>query len=158
MERVVSNLSHQNQGIVLSTVRIIIKYLDYVSNSEIIRTMCRRVTPVLVTLMTGEHEFQYIVLKNINVIIQKRPMILESEIKMFFCRFSDPHYIKLEKLEILLKLANESNIDQILHELKEYVDEVDVAFVRKCVRTFGRLAIKLEKMADKCVHALFECW
>ena len=85
-------------------------------------------------------------------------MILESEIKMFFCRFSDPHYIKLEKLEILLKLANESNIDQILHELKEYVDEVDVAFVRKCVRTFGRLAIKLEKMADKCVHALFECW
>ena len=85
-------------------------------------------------------------------------MILESEIKMFFCRFSDPHYIKLEKLEILLKLANESNIDQILHELKEYVDEVDVAFVRKCVRTFGRLAIKLENMADKCVHALFECW
>ena len=57
LERVVSNLSHQNQGIVLSTVRIIIKYLDYVSNSEIIRTMCRRVTPVLVTLMTGEHEF-----------------------------------------------------------------------------------------------------
>lgn len=139
-------------------MRIIIKYLDYVSNSEIIRAMCRRVTPVLVTLMTGDHEFQYIVLKNINVIIQKRPMILESEIKMFFCRFSDPHYIKLEKLEILLKLASELNIDQILKELIEYVDEVDVDFVRKCVRTFGRLAIKLEKVADKCVHALFSCW
>lgn len=151
-------MSHQNAGIVLSTVRIIIKWLDFVSNSDTIRNMCRRVTPVLVTLMTTEHEFQYVVLKNINIIIQKRPAILESEIKMFFCHFNDPHYIKLEKLEILLKLATELNIDQILHELKEYVDEVDIDFVRKCVRTFGRLAIKLEKVADKCVSALFECW
>lgn len=98
------------------------------------------------------------VLKNINIIIQKRPTILENEIKMFFCRYQDPHYIKVEKLEILLKLATEENIDQVLLELREYVDEVDIAFVRRCVRTFGRLAIKLENVADKCIHSLFECW
>jgi vesicle coat complex subunit len=110
LERIASNLSHQNPGIVLSTIRIIIKYLDYISNMEVIRNMCRRVSPVLVTLMTCDHEFQYVVLKNINIIIQKRPMILEKEIKMFFCHYNDPHYIKLEKLEILLKLSDDNNI------------------------------------------------
>lgn len=96
-------------------------------------------------------------MKNINIIIQKRPMILEKEIKMFFCKYTDPHYIKLEKLEILLKLSDDNNIHQILQELKEYVLEVDVDFVRKCIRTFGRLAIKLENSKDACVKSLFEC-
>lgn len=44
----------------------------------------------------------------------------------------------------------------ILHHLKECVQEVDVEFVRKAVRTMGRCAIKLEKMADKCVQCLWE--
>ena len=61
----------------------------------------------------------------------------------------------MEKLEILVKIANNDNILMILHELKECVSEVDVEFVRKAVRTMGRCAIKLEKMADKCVQCLW---
>lgn len=44
----------------------------------------------------------------------------------------------------------------ILHELKEYIHEVDIEFVRKTVNTMGKCAIKLEKMADKCVQCLWE--
>jgi vesicle coat complex subunit len=40
--------------------------------------------------------------------------------------------------------------------LKEYTQEVDVEFVRRSIRTIGKCAIKLEKMADKCVQALWE--
>ena len=36
-----------------------------------------------------------------------------------------------EKLEIMIQLANERNIDQVLLEFKEYATEVDVDFVRK---------------------------
>lgn len=36
-----------------------------------------------------------------------------------------------EKLEIMIQLANDRNIDQILLEFKEYATEVDVEFVRK---------------------------
>lgn len=77
--------------------------------------------------------------------------------KNFFCNFNDPIYIKLQKLEILIKLATNENIGQILHELKEYTQEVDVEFVRKSIRTIGRLAIKLENAAEKCVTVLQEC-
>lgn len=71
-------------------------------------------------------------------------------------KYHDPSYIKLEKLEILAKVANNDNINLILHELKEYSQEVDVEFVRRSIRTIGKCAIKLEKMADKCVQALWE--
>lgn len=32
---------------------------------------------------------------------------------MFFCKYNDPIYVKMEKLEIMIKLANERNIDQV---------------------------------------------
>lgn len=47
-------------------------------------------------------------------------MIFDKQLKNFFCNFNDPIYIKLQKLEILIKLATNENIGQILHELKEY--------------------------------------
>ncbi len=51
--------------------------------------------------------------------------------QVFFCKYNDPIYVKLEKLDIMIALANERNIDQVLLELKEYATEVDVDFVRK---------------------------
>ena len=52
-------------------------------------------------------------------------------LQVFFCKYNDPIYVKLEKLDIMIALASERNIDQVLLELKEYATEVDVDFVRK---------------------------
>ena len=54
-------------------------------------------------------------------------------------------------MKIIVFLADEENIDRILHQLKEYISEVDINFVRQCIRTIGKLAIKIEEAADKCV-------
>jgi len=53
-------------------------------------------------------------LRNINFILQKQPMIFENNIKMFYCKFNDPVYVKLEKIEILIKVADKANSEQIL--------------------------------------------
>ena len=50
---------------------------------------------------------------------------------MFFVKYNDPIYVKLEKLDIMIRLASPHNIAQVLAELKEYATEVDVDFVRK---------------------------
>lgn len=34
-------------------------------------------------------------------------------LQVFFCKYNDPLYVKMEKLEIMIKLANERNIDQV---------------------------------------------
>lgn len=94
--------------------------------------------------------------------------------KVFFVKYNDPIYVKLEKLDIMIRLASQANIAQVtnvqftllpacewnclksiganctvdvfqvLAELKEYATEVDVDFVRKAVRAIGRCAIKVE--------------
>ena len=77
-------------------------------------------------------------------------------IKVFFVKYNDPIYVKLEKLDIMIRLASPHNITQVLSELKEYATEVDVDFVRKSVRAIGRCAIKVENSAERCVSTLID--
>jgi len=81
------------------------------------------------------------------LIIQKRPYVIDKEVRVFFCNYQDPLYVKLEKLEIMIKLADLKNIDQLLLELKDYAQEVDVDFVRKVGRfkNFGPSAVLCEE-------------
>ena len=76
--------------------------------------------------------------------------------KVFFVKYNDPIYVKLEKLYIMIRLTNATNIAQVLAELKEYATEVDVDFVRKAVRAIGRCAIKVEQAAERCVSTLID--
>jgi len=76
--------------------------------------------------------------------------------KVFFVKYNDPIYVKLEKLDIMIRLTNQANIANVLAELKEYATEVDVDFVRKSVRAIGRCAIKVEPAAERCVSTLLD--
>ena len=91
-----------------------------------------------------------------NLIVQRDQRILENEIKIFFCRYNDPLYVKLEKLEIMIRLVSDRTVDQVLLELKEYSQEVDVDFVRTAIKAVGRVAVKLENAAQRCVNVLLE--
>ncbi|MGK3743333.1 MAG: AP-1 complex subunit beta-1 [Bacillariaceae sp.] len=160
IERVTPRLQHANSAVVMSAVKVILSYMELMGSSNIrsdaIRSLTRKLAPPLVTLLNSEPEIQYVALRNINLIVQKRPHILENEIKVFFCKYNDPIYVKMEKLEIIIKLVSEKNIDQVLLELKEYSTEVDVDFVRKSVSAIGRCAVKLERAAERCIGVLLE--
>ena len=159
IERVSPRLQHANSAVVMSAVKVILKYMDEIStdpNHELIRGMTKKLAPPLITLLNTEPETQYVALRNINLIVQKRPDILANDIKVFFCKYNDPIYVKMEKLEIIIRLAREKNIDQVLLEFKEYATEVDVEFVRRSLRAIGRCAIKLERAAERCISVLLE--
>eukprot|EP00898_Chlorokybus_atmophyticus_P008524 jgi/Chlat1/8673/Chrsp88S00666 len=156
IERVTPRLQHANCAVVLSAVKVIMKQMELIKNDDIVRQLCKKMAPPLVTLLSAEPEIQYVALRNINLIVQKRPTILSHEIKVFFCKYNDPIYVKMEKLEIMIMLANEKNIDQVLLEFKEYATEVDVDFVRKAVRAIGRCAINLDRAAERCITVLLE--
>uniref|UniRef100_A0A336MHF3 CSON001213 protein n=1 Tax=Culicoides sonorensis TaxID=179676 RepID=A0A336MHF3_CULSO len=133
------------------------KLLEFLSSdTEFCNTLSKKLAPPLVTLLSSEPEIQYVALRNINLIVQKRPDILKHEMKVFFVKYNDPIYVKLEKLDIMIRLASQHNIAQVLSELKEYATEVDVDFVRKAVRAIGRCAIKVEPSAERCVSTLLD--
>ncbi|PWA71743.1 adaptin family protein [Artemisia annua] len=156
VERVTPRLQHANCAVVLSAVKMILQQMELITSPDVIRNLCKKMAPPLVTLLSAEPEIQYVALRNINLIVQRRPTILAHEIKVFFCKYNDPIYVKMEKLEIMIKLASDRNIDQVLLEFKEYATEVDVDFVRKAVRAIGRCAIKLERAAERCISVLLE--
>jgi len=156
IERVTPRLQHANSSVVMSAVKVVLRYMEEVTNQETVRTLSRKLAPPLVTLLNAEPEIQYVALRNINLIVQKRARVLEHEIKVFFCKYNDPIYVKMEKLEIIIRLASERNIDQVLLEFKEYATEVDVDFVRRAVRAIGRCAINLERAAERCINVLLD--
>merc|ERR1719215_1570225 len=156
-ERITPRLAHANAAVVLSAVKVLMKYMEMMGHdSDTLTNMVKKLSPPLVTLLSSEPEVQYVALRNINLIVQKRSEILKNEMKVFFVKYNDPIYVKLEKLDIMIRLTNASNIAQVLGELKEYATEVDVDFVRKSVRAIGRCAIKVEQAAEKCVSTLIE--
>jgi len=156
VERITPRLQHSNCAVVMGAVRVIVKFVDLIDNEETVKVLSRKMSPPLITLLSAEPEIQYIALRNINLIVQKHPTILSHEIRVFFCRYNDPIYVKMEKLELMVLLCSERNAEQVLLELKEYATEVDVDFVRKAVRAIGRIAIKLERSAEKCINVLLE--
>jgi vesicle coat complex subunit len=41
--------------------------------------------------------------------------------QVFFCEYNDPIYVKLAKLEVMVRKASAANVELVLSELKECV-------------------------------------
>ncbi|KAK1232248.1 hypothetical protein PQX77_004622 [Marasmius sp. AFHP31] len=153
-ERIVVQLQHGNSAVVLTTIKALLYLMNYIANRQLIDHICKKMGPPLVTLLSSGPEVQYVALRNILLIIQRRPQVLKNDVRVFFCKYNDPIYVKLAKLEIMYRLARAENAREVLAELQEYASEVDLDFVRKAVRSIGRLAIKVEAASDDCIQAL----
>ncbi|KAF9069680.1 adaptin N terminal region-domain-containing protein [Rhodocollybia butyracea] len=153
-ERIIVQLQHGNSAVILTTIKALLYLMNYMENRQLIDYICKKMGPPLVTLLSSGPEVQYVALRNILLIIQRRPTVLKNDVRVFFCKYNDPIYVKLAKLEIMYRLARAENAKEVLAELQEYASEVDLDFVRKAVRSIGRLAIKVEAAADDCIQAL----
>ncbi|KAL4516056.1 hypothetical protein Ndes2526B_g00766 [Nannochloris sp. 'desiccata'] len=156
IERVLPRLQHANAAVVLSAVKVVLKNVARLEDPASAAAVGKKLAPPLVTLLGAEPEIQYVALRCINLVVQRAPEVLSHEVRVFFCKYNDPIYVKVEKLEIMVRLANENNVDQVLLEFKEYATEVDVDFVRRSVRAIGRCAVAIEAAAERCVNVLLD--
>lgn len=66
-------LSHANSAVVLSAVKVLMKFMEMLSKDlDYYGTLLKKLAPPLVTLLSAEPELQYVALRNINLIVQKR--------------------------------------------------------------------------------------
>jgi AP-1 complex subunit beta-1 len=56
---------------------------------------------------------------------------------VFFCKFNDPLYVKLEKIEILIKVVDDKSAEAILNELQDYSNDMDMDLVQAAVKAIG---------------------
>ncbi len=66
----------------LIALQMILQQMELITSTDVVRNLCKKMAPPLVTLLSAEPEIQYVALRNINLIVQRRPTILAHEIKV----------------------------------------------------------------------------
>ncbi|TID18613.1 hypothetical protein CANINC_003863 [Pichia inconspicua] len=155
LEKISPQLQHENPAVVLTTIKVLIKQLGKLPENERENALTRLSSP-LCSLLTSAPEIQYVALKNIRILLEKYPNILEKEIRAFFIRYNDPLYLKLEKLEVMVRIANESNCMLLISEFREYSMGVEVDLVNRAIEGISQIAIKIEECSKKVVEILYE--
>lgn len=155
IERVIPQLQHANPSVVLSSIKAILHFVENLSDStQRYQTLRKLLAPLVSLVSSSIPEAKYVGLKNIRIILEKYPQTLSKELRVFFIKYSDPLYLKLEKLEIMIRLANENNGNLLLGELKEYAMEFEPLLVSKAIKTIGSVGIQIPEFAVKAVNLL----
>lgn len=144
VDRVIPHLQHVNPSVVLVSVKCILMHLPNLNDTNDV--IYSKLSTALVSLMSTPPEIQYVALRNIRIILDAFPTLLKKELRIFYIKFNDPLYIKMEKLDILVRLVSVDNLKQcqlLLNELKEYVMEFDHEFVTKAIQSISQLAVKV---------------
>ena len=155
IEGVIPRLSHANQSVVMSAVKVILKFMDLIDDINKVKSYCKKLTNSIMTILISYPEIQYVLLRSLHAIVIKRPMLLDKEFKYFYVQYNDPIYIKLEKVDILYKLCDKKNYEMIIKEFTSYsLTETNIELIRKSVRYIGYVGYKYESSLNLCVNCL----
>jgi AP-4 complex subunit beta-1 len=144
-------LKQVNSGVVLATSRLFLSLTAELF--ELQEDINERIkTPLLTILGLGSSspELVYTCLHHIQLLLRRQPRLFDADFKSFFCRYSDPSYLKLKKLELLVDIAAESNIREIIEELSAYATDVNKEMACKSIRAIGRIAVLHSSASDFC--------
>ena len=142
MNNIATLLKGSSSAVILGTIKIFLKFFEY--QTAIIEQVLEKIRGPLLTLLSqGERESRYIIVCHIkNLINRGAGTFFEKEYKSFYCMADDPHYIQNVKLDILVELANQGNLVDILNELAEYVNDIDEFLSKKSIEVLGKLGCR----------------
>ncbi|KPA77060.1 adaptin-related protein-like protein [Leptomonas pyrrhocoris] len=159
-------LQYASPVVVLSVVRAVALFLHSIHEPRLHvpegtqrRLMDRYAAPLIqslvVLLEAPRFEMRYVMLRNVRQFLT--PVFapfFSAHLSKFLVKFEDPIYIKMEKLNLLVRLANNENGSRVLGELMVYAREADAELVRTAVNAIGALATMLPGLSTECVRQL----
>ena len=155
IEAVVPLFNHINPAVILSAIKVVLKYLDYIEDEKKVQNYSKKLSLCLISLMDSVPEMRYLLLRAMHCIMQKRHYLFDKDFKSFFIKAYEPIYVKFEKLDILYKLCDNSNYEMVLNELSSYsILEYDMELVTKAIKYIGSIAYKFENSMNICVDNL----
>ncbi|KAH0785266.1 Adaptin N terminal region family protein [Histomonas meleagridis] len=156
IERLIPYLKSSNPSVIIGAFRCIFLYMDHDKRDPV--SIFEQILPSFLSLISSaDPEIQYVVLRAMSLFVLKYPKALSRHIRFFFCKYNDPSFIKMQKLDIIVTTVQPITAQAVLDEFTEYVNSVDVSFVRKTIRCIGQIAIKLPVATSRCVDILCSC-
>jgi AP-1 complex subunit beta-1 len=152
-ERVLPRLNHFNPAVVLAAVKTMATFVQRMPGPAR-QPYITRINAALLTLAKSDPETQYIVCRNAHMLLHVFPELLCDNFESFYIRFSDPPYVKFEKLRLLLRLVTPASANSVVKELFEYSSEVDPTFLAEVVRAAAVVGIKVESAAERCAELI----
>ncbi|XP_073175752.1 AP-4 complex subunit beta-1 isoform X2 [Lepidochelys kempii] len=119
--------------------------------------------PLLAACSSESRELCFAALCHVRQILGSLPGHFSSYYKKFFCSYSEPHYIKSQKMEVLCELVNDENVQQVLEELKSYCTDVSAElaqgaiFAIAVVQAFRDLVWLCPQCTEAVCQALPSC-
>jgi AP-4 complex subunit beta-1 len=143
-------LRTSNSGVVLSTTKCFLHLTR--DMPELHRQVYERLKAPLLTLMAGGTvEIMHCILLHVEVLVQRCPGVFDDEFRLFYTRDNDPSNVKYAKVKLLSYLVSESNMQDIVDELSEYVCDPDSEMARRAIRAIGFIAHRLPQSVPLAV-------
>nr|XP_019585945.1 PREDICTED: AP-4 complex subunit beta-1 isoform X3 [Rhinolophus sinicus] len=147
-----SCLKSSSPGVVMGATKlflILARQFPHVQTDVLVRVK----GPLLAACSSESRELCFAALCHVRQILRSLPGHFSSHYKKFFCSYSEPHYIKLQKVEVLCELVNDENVQQVLEELRGYCTDVSADLAQAAVFAIGGIA---RTYTDQCVQILTE--
>ncbi|XP_015357690.1 AP-4 complex subunit beta-1 isoform X2 [Marmota marmota marmota] len=157
-----SFLKSSSPGVVMGATKlflILAKKFPHVQTDVLVRVK----GPLLAACSSESRELCFAALCHVRQILHSLPGHFSSHYKKFFCSYSEPHYIKLQKVEVLCELVNDENVQQVLEELRGYCTDVSADFAQAAifaivvVQTFRDLVWLCPQCTEAVCQALPGC-
>lgn len=130
-------LKSSSPGVVMGATKlflILAKKFPHVQTDVLVQVK----GPLLAACSSESRELCFAALCHVRQILHSLPGHFSSHYKKFFCSYSEPHYIKLQKVEVLCELVNDENVQQVLEELRGYCTDVSADFAQAAIFAIGR--------------------
>uniref|UniRef100_A0A8C6W2U9 AP complex subunit beta n=1 Tax=Nannospalax galili TaxID=1026970 RepID=A0A8C6W2U9_NANGA len=157
-----SYLKSSSTGVVMGATKlflILAKKFPHVQIDVLVRIK----GPLLAACSSDSRELSFAALCQVRQILHSLPGHFSNHYKKFFCSYSEPHYIKLQKVEVLCELVNDENVQQVLEELRGYCTDVSADFAQAAifaivvVQTFRDLVWLCPQCTEAVCQALPGC-
>uniref|UniRef100_A0A8C8W619 AP complex subunit beta n=1 Tax=Peromyscus maniculatus bairdii TaxID=230844 RepID=A0A8C8W619_PERMB len=157
-----SYLKSSSTGVVMGATKlflILAKRFPHVQTDVLVRVK----GPLLAACSSESRELCFAALCHVRQVLHSLPGHFSSHYKKFFCSYSEPHYIKLQKVEVLCELVNDENVQQVLEELRGYCTDVSADFAQAAifaivvVQTFRDLVWLCPQCTEAVCQALPGC-
>ncbi|XP_074119205.1 AP-4 complex subunit beta-1 [Sminthopsis crassicaudata] len=147
-----SSLQSSSPAVVMAATKLFLvlaKEFPHVQTDVLVRVK----GPLLTACSSESRELCFAALCHVRRILRSLPGHFSSHYKKFFCSYSEPHYIKLQKVEVLCELVNDENVQQVLEELRDYCTDVSADLAQAAIFAIGGIA---RTYTDQCVQILTE--